>query len=87
MTIKEKYENMKSELKATNKEWGWGQKYSYNISVHSQKGKTELIRLLASDRKLSALNYKLGVIDEETFKKETKIFDDCERSINNIEIW
>ena len=85
--IKEKYDEMKRSIKLTNQEWGWGQKYSYNIHIHTQRGKNELIKLLNSDRKLSALDYKLGVIDEITFNKETKIFEDCERSINNIEIW
>lgn len=87
MTIKEKYTTMKRELKAVNKEWGYQDKYSYNISVHTQRGKNELLKLLASDRKLTELDYKLKVIDEKSFNREIKILADCERSINNIEIW
>lgn len=87
MTIKEEYEYMKAELRNWNNRSNWDDtKYSYNIERYTKRAKTEFIKLLNSD--FNKMNFAInhGFISIEQYNKLWKVWNDCSRSISNMNI-
>ena len=87
MTIKEYYEYMKRELRLWNKRTNWDDtKYAYHIEYHTKKAKTMLLNLLNEDFEKMNWDAKHGFITVDRFNQLWKVWNDCSRSIANMEI-
>ena len=88
MTVKQEYENMKSELRICNKRSNWDEtRYSYRIEHHSKKAKTELLRLLNKDFMDMNFYIEHKIITVEKFNEMYKVWNDCSTSISNMNIF
>lgn len=87
MTIKEEYNKMKSELRLWNDRSNWDDtNYVYKIERYTKRAKTEFIKLLNSDFNKMNFNMKHGFISIEQYNRLWKIWNDCSRSISNMNI-
>lgn len=88
MTIKEEYEYMKSELRIWNNRSDWDDtKYSFNIERYTKKARTEFIKLLNKDFENMNFDIEHGIISVEKYNKLWKVWNDCSRSIANMNIF
>ena len=87
MTIKQEYEYMKSELRDWNNRSNWDDtKYCYHIERRTKKAKTMFLELLIKDFEKMNFDMKYGFITAEQYNKLWKVWNDCSRSIERIEI-
>ena len=88
MTVKQEYQEMKSELIRYNKASNWdGTRYLYPIEHHSKKAKTEFLRLLNKDFTEMNFDVEHKIITVEKFNKLYKVWNDCSISIANMNIF
>lgn len=88
MTIKEEYEYMKSELRMWNNRSNWDDtKYSFKIERYTKRAKTEFVKLLNKDFVNMNFDIEHGVISTEEYNKLWKVWNDCSRSITNMNVF
>lgn len=88
MTVKQEYEEMKRELRRWNKRSNWGNtKYAYHLEHHSEKSKKMFLALLNRDFEDMNFDMEHKIITVDEYNELWKVWNDCSRSIANMNIF
>ncbi|MCD8395901.1 MAG: hypothetical protein LUD12_01705 [Lachnospiraceae bacterium] len=87
MTIRQEYEEMKTELRVWNRRHNWdGTQFCYHIERMSKKAQTMYRRLLENDRRGIEVDRRIGVLTDEKYSQLMKVWEDCKTSIDSMTI-
>lgn len=87
MTVKQEYEEMKSELRRWNKNSNWDDtKYCYHIEHFTKKAKNMFLNLLNKDFTNMNRDLELGIITVDKYNRLWKVWNDCSTSIAKMTI-
>ena len=87
MTVKDEYNKMKSCFRIWNNCSNWDDTpYIFFLEHYTKRSKTMFLKLLNQDFENMNFDLEHGIITVDQYNKKWKVWNDCSRSIANMNI-